>query len=79
MIESNVLTIEQASTITGLSKSRIYKLVHAKEIPHYKNPHRKRLFFKRTEIEDWLCRGRVATNEEVAQQAAKYNINKIRS
>lgn len=52
-----IMTVEDCADYTGLSKSYIYKLTHRKEIPFFK-PMGKRLYFKRTEIKQWLMRNK---------------------
>lgn len=48
-----VLTFEDVALLTGLSKSYLYKLTSANQIPFYR-PTGKQLFFDREEIENWL-------------------------
>lgn len=67
----NVLDLGDVSALTGLSKSYLYKLTCAKDIPHYK-PHGKQVYFDRKEIEDWMKQNRVATNAELESQAVTY-------
>lgn len=64
-----VLTIEDVSALTGLSKARIYTLCSNKEIPHYKQG---KLYFKRDEVENWQTANRVSTKMEIASKAALY-------
>jgi len=59
-----VLTFEEACEYTGLSKSYLYKLTAKREVPHFK-PRAKMLYFNRDELEVWMQRGRVTTNEEM--------------
>ena len=47
------LTLEEAATFTGLSKSYLYKLTSRGIIPHSK-PQGKLIFFERTKLEGWL-------------------------
>ena len=54
----NVLTIDECSDYTGLTKNYIYKLTNLKLIPHFK-PNGKKLFFKRQDIDDWLLSNKV--------------------
>ena len=61
--------------MTGMSKSHIYKLTSANQIPHYK-PNGKHLYFDRAEVEAWMKRGRVQTNTEAQQMATMYNVRK---
>lgn len=67
----NVLTIDDAVLLLGLSKCYIYKLTCAKKIPHYK-PGAKLLYFDRGELEAWAKRNRINTVEETGQKAAAY-------
>lgn len=67
----SVLTLEDVALLTGLSKSHLYKLTSNKEIPHYR-PNGKFIYFSKDEIEKWMMRGRVASNDELEQQAVNY-------
>lgn len=69
--QKDVLTLEDASAFTGLSRSQIYKLTSAGDIPHYK-PNGKYIYFDRKELEAWLLRNRVSTNEEITEIAQRY-------
>ena len=64
----NVLTLDDVVYLTGISKSYLYKLTCAKEIPFYR-PSGKQMYFDRAEIENWMKRNRVYTKEECAQEA----------
>lgn len=66
-----VLTSEEAAAYMGISKSYLYKLTMRREIPHYK-PTGKIVYFNRLELEEWLQRNKVRTDEELNQQAAAY-------
>lgn len=67
----NVLTIDDAAVLTGMSKSHIYKLTCSRQIPFYK-PSGKVLFFDREELEGWLKQNRVTPEYEAEQQAIGY-------
>jgi excisionase family DNA binding protein len=71
IVGKEVLTFDEAATFTGLSKSTLYKLTAGQRIPHYK-PSGKLCYFNRSELQEWLQRGRVSTTDEVQQQAADY-------
>ena len=70
-LQKDVLTIEDAAAFTGLSRSHIYKLTSSGDIPHYK-PNGKYIYFDRKELEAWLLRNRVSTNEEIREKAEAY-------
>ena len=71
-----VLTTEEAAMYLGVSKSCLYKWTMSRAIPHYKSPTGKMCFFNRKELEIWMQSNRVATDEELTQQAQSYNIKK---
>jgi len=66
------LTMTDASLLTGLSKSHLYKLVCAKKIPYYKSQGGKLTYFDRRELEAWMLSGRIKTNAELEQEAADF-------
>ena len=70
-----VLTSDEAARYMGISRSYLYKLTMEKRIPHNK-PMGKMCFFNRKEIEMWLQANRVATDEELSQDAQAYWIKK---
>lgn len=66
----NVLTMDDVSLLTGISKSALYKMTSAREIPFYKKG--KFVYFERAEVERWLKENRVATTEEMQGDALAY-------
>jgi excisionase family DNA binding protein len=67
----NVLCLEDVAMLTGLSKSWLYKATCNHLIPFYK-PNGKQIYFDRTEIENWMKQNRIATAQEIDQQATSY-------
>ena len=67
--QKEVLTSDEAAKYLGVSKSCLYKWTMGRQIPHYKSPTGKMCFFNRKEIEAWMQSQRVATDEEIEQQA----------
>jgi len=65
-----VLTVPDCAMLTGLSKSRIYKKICAKEIPYYKANGCKNVFFDRDELNAWMLQHRVGTAEELKTEVA---------
>ena len=70
-----VLTSNEAAKYMGISKSYLYKLTMRQQIPHFK-PMGKMCYFNRLELEQWLQSNRVATDEELNQQAQAYCMKK---
>ena len=65
-----IMTIDVAAKFLSLSKSRIYKLTSGREIPHSKKG--KRLYFKRSELIEWISKGKQMTMEDIDREAEKY-------
>ena len=68
-----ILTLEEVAKYTNYSKSYIYKLTSRREIPCYK-PNGKQLYFKRTEIDEWLLTNRNKTNQEIEREIATKSV-----
>lgn len=66
-----VLTSEECAKYLGVSKSCLYKWTMTRQIPHYKSPTGKIVFFNRQEIEAWMQSNRVLTDAELERQAQK--------
>ena len=66
-----VMNLRQLCDYLELSKSHIYKLTSTREIPHYKRGGKK-LYFNKYEIDKWVLKNRVDTNEEIETMAANY-------
>jgi excisionase family DNA binding protein len=65
------LGINEAAEFTGLSKAYLYKLVHLGKVPCYK-PTGGRVFFKQSELEDFIFQGRQSADYELRDNAEKY-------
>ena len=73
---TEVLNLNQAAEYVSLSKSAIYKKTSERNIPHFKNG--KKLYFKKSELDDWLTKHKIDTQEEIEKQATDYIIRKGR-
>ena len=65
-----VLDVEDVAILLNVGKSRIYHLVSRRDIPHYKQG--KKVYFKKSEIEEWQLQDRIPTNAEIDSKAATY-------
>lgn len=70
----NTLTLEDVSLLYGYSKSTLYKMTSAKNIPHYRKG--KVLFFDKAELDAWAKECRVNTQTEAEQAALAYCLDK---
>jgi excisionase family DNA binding protein len=57
-----VLNLNEVADYIGYSKSHIYKLTSTNQIPHSK-PNGKGLFFDKDEIDYWLLKNKVPTQD----------------
>ncbi len=71
----DALTVDDVVIYTGLKKSYIYKLVHERGIPYYKNAGGGRTYFRKQEIIDWMLHQRVSPLSEIRAEAAGYALN----
>lgn len=72
-----VFTIDELAAYTGFKKQYIYKLTSQNKIP-FSKPNGKHIFFKKTEIDEWLLNNRQATTEEIEAEAMNYTVNRLR-
>jgi len=77
VLKKEVLNFNETCLYLALSHSYLYKLTSNREIPHSK-PKGKKLFFQRAELDQWLLQNRIASKEEIEQQATNYLIKKGR-
>ena len=55
---------KEAASFLGIKMNTLYQMTCKKLIPYY-SPGGKRLFFKASELEDWIEKSRVSTDEEM--------------
>ncbi len=65
-----VLTLNEAAEFLCQSKSSLYKRTMEWTIPHYKVG--KKLYFKRTDLIEWIEKHRVKTRDEIELEALAY-------
>ena len=69
--QKTVLSFEEAAVYTGLSKSHLYKLTSTAGIPCYK-PTGKRIYFNKSELDEWLLSHKKQTHEELDSKAESH-------
>lgn len=74
IVVTEVFNLNQAAEYVSLSKSAIYKKTSERNIPHFKQG--KKLYFKRSELDDWLTGMKVSTKAEIEKEAIDYIIRK---
>ena len=70
-LSKEIYNFNEACVFLDYSKSYLYKLTHSRKIVHFK-PNGKKIYFKKGDLEAWLLRNRVKTEEEIEQEATDY-------
>jgi excisionase family DNA binding protein len=65
-----ILNLNKAATYLSVSKQTMYHYTSTRLIPHFKT--QKRIYFKKTELDQWITKSRVKTREEIEQEADNY-------
>lgn len=77
LLKKEVLNFNDACSYLDISASHLYKLTSQKQIPHF-CPQGKKLYFNRTELDQWLQRNRQTEEDEIERAAANYLIKNKR-
>ena len=75
LYRKRLLSIEEASNLSGVSVSYIQKLTASKQLPHSK-PTGKLIFIHRKDLEAFLSQNYISSNDEVDSKVADYSIRK---
>ena len=71
-------TVDEVADYLGVSKSRVYKMTSAHVIDYYK-PSGKTIYISRSDLNDWICGTRIASDEEIRteawRKAVRYNLD----
>lgn len=67
----NVLTLKEMCNYTGLSSSYVYQLTCGNKIPYFK-PLGKRIYFKLSDVEEFLMQNPATTSKEKNKKAVEY-------
>jgi excisionase family DNA binding protein len=65
------LDLEEAAMYVKQSRSYLYKLTSQNLIPHYK-PNGKKIYFKRSELDEWALKNKVYSAYELEQKAVNH-------
>ena len=78
LLKKEVLNFNETCKYLDISASHLYKLTSQKQIPHF-CPQGKKLYFKRTELDNWLLRNRKDSTDDIETMAANYLLtNKLK-
>ena len=66
-----IMKVEKTSEYLNISRSQMYKLTSLNLIPYYK-PNGKIIYFKKSEIDEWVLKNRNMTKDEIEREANNY-------
>jgi excisionase family DNA binding protein len=67
-----IFNVDEATAFLQLSRSCLYKKTCKKQIPYYKPPGCKRIYFQKKELEEWLLSNKVKTVAELENNTENY-------
>ena len=67
----SMLNIKEAAIILGMTVEGVRYLARNNTLPYYK-PNVHRLYFKKSELEDWMMQNRSKSMTEIESEAAAY-------
>ena len=68
--DEDFMNIDQVSSFIDLAKPSVYGLVNKRKIPHFKSG--KRLYFKKSDIVQWITCCFVCSKQEMEDKANEY-------
>ncbi|WP_353078647.1 helix-turn-helix domain-containing protein [Flavobacterium sp.] len=72
--KEEVLSLNEAAEFLKVSKSSIYKKTSQKQIPYYKPPGCKKIYFLKKDLEDWIFCNKINSVTEIGNQIESYLI-----
>ena len=73
---NDILSVEQAGKFLNLAKQTLYGFTSKNEIPFFKRG--KKLYFRKSELEQWLTQGKQKTVIEIQKDAKDYINKKVK-
>ncbi len=71
LLQKEILSLQEACIYLCISQSYMYKLTSSRKIPHY-SPMGKLIYFKRTELDEWVLKKRRSSQEEMNIEASNF-------
>lgn len=69
--QKDILDIDEAALMMGLSKQTLYTMCRNRTIPHYKSKGGKKSYFKKSELNDWMLDTKVTTAQAVDTESIR--------
>lgn len=70
--QRDIIDIDEAATFTRQKVKTLYHKCSKCEVPHYKAGGK--LYFRKSELTQWMTANRISTNEELNGRAALYAV-----
>ena len=70
-LQKEMLDFDECKAYMNVSDSQLYKLTSTRALPYYK-PNGKKIYFKRSEVDEFLQSHRISSNEELEAAASEY-------
>lgn len=70
--KEEVIPLNEAAEFLKVSKSCLYKKTSQKQVPYYKPPGCKQIYFRKSELEDWLLSNKIKTVAELETNTDNY-------
>lgn len=71
LLQKEVLSLQEACIYLCISQSYMYKLTSSRKVPHY-SPLGKLIYFKRTELDEWILSNKRCSKNELEDTAVSY-------
>lgn len=68
--DSGVFDMIEAAKYLKISKQTLYGMTSKRILAHYKHGHR--IYFRKNELDEWINKGKVKTQEEIEDEASEY-------
>jgi excisionase family DNA binding protein len=72
--DEEILSLNEAAKFLKASKSFMYKMTSQKLLPHF-IPGGKKIYFKKSDLENWLLNNRIPPNSELEAKTQNYLFN----
>lgn len=76
--ERNLMNTTEAARYLGVKPSYLYKMMMRRAVPYYK-PGGKLCFFAKEDLDTWLKRVRVKSQDEIESEAMGYLVSRERN
>jgi len=74
LLRKEILNLAETAQYLGITRSYLYKLTSKNKLPFYR-PMGKLIYFKRAELDSWLTRNRLKSEDEIQVYATNHVLN----